>query len=159
MHHVLRSALVLAVCAVLPVTGAAGQPRLARACRAADWYARALRANVAIIMTADSLMAPPADTEFASRRARLGYPRARTTDVVLVRDERVCRAAAAAYARALAGPPRPARPPSGQVYVVRVADTYTVLDPGYCYSDRWCTPVRVVFDRRWRRLGSYADPD
>lgn len=158
MHHAFRSALVLAVCVAVPGARAAGQQRPAHACHVEDRYARALRANIALIMTVDSSMAPPRDSEFAARRAHLGYPRARTSDVVLVRDESVCRAAAAAYARALAGQPTPARPPSGQVYVVRVADTYTVLDPGYCYSDR-CNPLRIVFDRRWRRLGSYGDLD
>jgi hypothetical protein len=148
-------ALVLAFGAAAPWAGARAQ-RPPRACRVEDSNARQLRAGVAFLLSVETLLAPPADSAFAAGRAGLGYARGvPDSAVVLVRDERVCRAAAAALARALAGPPRPARPPSGQVYVVRAGDTYTVLDLEYCYAAPSCLPVRVVFDRRWRHLSTY----
>lgn len=92
----------------------------------------------------------PHDSAWAAAAAAGHYPTVPDSEVVLVRDEAVCAAAAQAYASELNGAGYNL---SGKVYVVKARTVYFVIDPDYHYAPGLAgVTTSMLFDLNWGLL-------
>lgn len=92
-------------------------------------------------------LASDRDTAYAATGIAIGYPRVRKDSISLIRDERVCREGAQAFAANV--PSRAVQPPSGKVFVVRVGSShYYVADPEYHVTPNFT--YFILFTSSWK---------
>jgi hypothetical protein len=116
-------------CGVGAVAVAASAGRAQGACRGRD------DVHAQFLLGVGRTLAASADANVVGERVSMRVPAAPEDSVTLVADERVCAAAARAYAAAVGGRSPDGRPLSGRVYVVRVGGAgravYLVVDPAW----------------------------
>jgi len=97
------------------------------------------------------LIAASTDSAWGETRAELQIPHADSTTVLLLADERTCRAVLSAFNTTLAGE-WPARPPAS-LYVARVGEAYVGMVPG---PPDGSVLVHTVVSSRFKVLSKFA---
>ena len=114
-------------------------------CADTSWRSQNLLRTIHDMVTA-------ADSEGHATRAV--YQLDSGASLALIRDERICAQAAAAYSTLDADTGH--RPRQRRVFVVRINDKYAVDDP-YTPARAGEFEVWAIFDRRWRLVAAIVD--